>query len=90
MASVMVESKSADTPAETIQVREASDDVPGSSVDTMGEPQGNKHITVLSSLGVEASDDVPVSTTMTTSTALRRLLLRGRGRTDSTYRRYLP
>ena len=100
MASVVMESKATGTPAETIQVIEASDDVPvsridtmgepqgdqhitmtsleiessdyvpGSSVDTMGEPQGDQHITMSSSLVVEASSDVPVSTTMSTSTAM--------------------
>ena len=99
MASVAVESKSTDTPAVTIQVREASDDVPassvtangaprgeqhitmtsmeiestdnvpGSSVTANGEPRGDPHITMSSSLGVEASADVPVSTTMSTSIA---------------------
>ena len=53
MASVMAESKSTDTPAETIQVRETSDDVPVSNVDTMGEPQGDQHITMSSSLVVD-------------------------------------
>ena len=36
----------------------------------MGEPQGDQHITTSSSLVVEASDDVPASTTMSTSTAM--------------------
>ena len=88
------------TPAVTIQVREASDDVPASSVTANGEPRGEQHITMTSmaiestdnvpgssvtangeprgdphismssSLGVEASDDVPASTTMSTSTAM--------------------
>ena len=49
MASIVEESKEAlrDIPAETIQVIELSDDVPGSSVDTMGGPQGDQHITML-------------------------------------------
>ena len=49
---------------------EPSANGPGSSVDTMGEPQGDQHITVSSSLVVESSDHVPVSTTMSTSTAM--------------------
>ena len=49
---------------------ESSDNVPGSSVEANGEPRGDQHITMSSSLGVEASDDVPVSTTMPTSTAM--------------------
>ena len=53
MASVVVESKATDTPAETIQVIEASDNVPVSNVDTMGEPQGDQHITMSSSLVVD-------------------------------------
>ena len=59
-----------DIPTETIQVIESTDHVPGSSVNTMGEPRGDQHITMSSSLVVEASDDVPVSTTMSTSTAM--------------------
>jgi TolA-binding protein len=59
-----------DIPTETIQVIESTDNVPGSSVDSMGEPQGDQHITTSSSLVVEASDDVPASTTMSTSTAM--------------------
>ena len=49
---------------------ESTDSVPGSSVDTMGEPQGDQHITTSSSLVVEESDDVPASTTMSASTAM--------------------
>ena len=59
-----------DIPTETIQVIESTDHVPSSSVDTMGEPRGDQHITMSSSLVVEASGDVPVSTTMSTSTAM--------------------
>ena len=59
-----------DIPTETIQVIEPTDSVPGSSVDAMGEPQGDQHITTSSSLVVEASDDAPASTTMSTSTAM--------------------
>ena len=71
MASIVEESKEAlrDIPTETIQVIESTDSVQGSSVDAMGETQGDQHITMSSSLVVEASDDVPVSTTMSTSTA---------------------
>ena len=60
MASVAVESKSTDTPAVTIQVREASDDVPASRVDTLGEPQGDQHIT-MTSMEIESTENVPGS-----------------------------
>ena len=59
-----------DIPTETIQVIESTDSVPGSSVGTMGEPQGDQHITTSSSLVIEVSDDVSTSTTMSTSTAM--------------------
>ena len=59
-----------DIPTKTIQVIESTANVPGSSVDTIGEPQGDQHITTSSSLVVEASYDVPASTTMSTSTAM--------------------
>ena len=49
---------------------ESTDNVPGSSVEANGAPRGDQHITMSSSLGVEASDDVPVSTTMSTSTPM--------------------
>jgi hypothetical protein len=48
---------------------ESTDNVPGSSVEANGEPRGDQHITMSSSLGVESSDDVPALTTMSTSTA---------------------
>ena len=67
MASVVMESKVTDISAETIQVIEVSGDGPVSSVDTMGVPQGDQHVTMSSSV-VESSDSVPVSTTMSTST----------------------
>ena len=54
----------------TSLVIESSDNGPGSSVDTMGGPQGDQHITMSSSLVVESSDNVPVSTTMSTSTVM--------------------
>ena len=54
----------------TSSVIELSGNGPGSGVDTMGGPQGDQHITMSSSLVVESSDNVPVSTTMSTSTAM--------------------
>ena len=51
-------------------VVESFDNVPGSSVDTMGGPQGDLHITMSYSLVLESSDNVLVSTTMSTSTAM--------------------
>ena len=44
MDSVMVESKATGTPAETIQLIEASANGPVSSIDTRGLPQGDQHV----------------------------------------------
>ena len=55
-----MESKATDIPAETIQVIDVSGDGPVSSVDTMGLPQGDQHITMTSSL-IESSGNGPGS-----------------------------